>query len=357
MVLSIFQHPSPIPLPIICSFSSHFSIRQNQSGSRAAPSVRKLLCAATASRIQKMSTPKIHVNESIQAVNDKSWVIGGKLLLSHQPAPSATQVSWSDGKGGFFVLSDPPSPFPQLQPHPEDSTVLPLVYAAGDQSAVWSAGEAFIKIHDLRYQKATKEHVTLEFLKGKKPLGFHIPEVLYQGEWVDRYYLIISRVPGMTLTAAWPTMDEELRQYYVARVAEECEKMAEWKGEGTGICGVDGNNLLENYLAKTELIDPGELGKNAAAMGMNVSSLVFYHCDLGPGNVIVNPETRGLGIIDWEIAGYVPTEWVRTKFHVSSRMDFPNLEDGTEWRRLVARKLAAVGFAEVIDGFLAFRAM
>ncbi len=41
-------HP-PIPLPISRFFSSHFSIRQNQSGSRAAPSVRKpahLLCAA-----------------------------------------------------------------------------------------------------------------------------------------------------------------------------------------------------------------------------------------------------------------------------------------------------------------------
>jgi hypothetical protein len=303
-----------------------------------------------------MSTPKIHVNESIRAVNDKSWVIGGQLLLSHQPSPSLpAQVSWSDGRGGFFVLSDAPSPFPQLQPHPPDSAGRPLVYAAGDQSAVWSAGEAFIKIHDLRHLESTREHVTLEFLKAKQPLGFGVPEVLYQGEWIDRYYLIVSRVPGTTLTAAWPAMDEELRQYYVARVADECANMARWKGEGR-ICGVDGNSLREYYLAKTErVIDPDELGKNAVAMGMDVSSLVFYHCDLGPGNVIVHPETRGLGIIDWETAGYVPVEWVRTKFHVSSGMDFPNLEDATEWRRLVGRKLAAMGFAEAIDGFLEFR--
>ncbi len=61
-----------------------------------------------------------------------------------------------------------------------------------------------------------------------------------------------------------------------------------------------------------------------------------------------------LGLIGWEIAGFVPREWVRTKFHVSSWLDFPNLEDGTDWRRLVARKLAAMGFVEVIEGFFAF---
>ncbi len=301
-----------------------------------------------------MSTPKIHVNDSIQAVNDTSWVIGGKLLLSRQPIPSPTQPSWSDSKSGFFVLSDAPLPLPLVQPHPEGSAELPLVYAAGDQSAVWCAGDAFIKVRDLRHQKFTKEHVTLEFMKGKRPLGFDIPEVLYHGEWIDRYYLIISRVPGITLAAAWPTMDEELRQFYVARVAEECEKMAEWKSESTGICGVDGGDLSEYYLAKTESMGPGQLRENSIAMGMDVSSLVFYHCDLGPGNVIVSPETRCLGLIDWEIASFVPREWARTKFHVSSGLDFPNLEDGTDWRRLVARKLAAMGFVEVIEGFLAF---
>ena len=84
--------------------------------------------------------------------------------------------------------------------------------------------------------------------------------------------------------------------------------MTEWKSEGTGICRVDGGDLSEYYLAKTESMDPGQLRDNAIAMGVDVSSLVFYHCDLGPGNIIVNPEKRRLGIIDWEIAGFVPRE-------------------------------------------------
>ncbi|KAK3905926.1 kinase-like domain-containing protein [Staphylotrichum tortipilum] len=298
--------------------------------------------------------PENHVNDSIEAIDDNSWLIGRKLVLSRQPSTSSTQPSWNDSNGGFFELSDAPSPLPATQPHPENSIELPRVYAAGDQSAIWRAGEAFIKIRDLRYPSITREHVTLEFLHRKQPLSFDIPQVLYHGEWDGKYYLVLSRIPGLTITAAWPTMDEELRQHYVARVAEVCGGLAKWKGED--VCEVDGRDLSEFYLTMKEgELDPATLRASCVTMGMNVEELVFYHCDLGPGNVIVDPETRGLGIIDWEIAGYVPREWVRTKFHLSSGMDFPNVKDEdarSDWRRLVGRKLAAMGFVEVIDGFL-----
>jgi hypothetical protein len=36
--------------------------------------------------------------------------------------------------------------------------------------------------------------------------------------------LIPSRLPGQTLAEAWPSMDEELRQHYIGRVAGLCEK-------------------------------------------------------------------------------------------------------------------------------------
>jgi hypothetical protein len=76
-----------------------------------------------------------------------------------------------------------------------------------------------------------------------------------------------------------------------------------------------------------------------------------------PGNIIVDIESKGLGIIDWEIVGYLPREWVRTKFHLSSGMDFPDVKDEdakSDWRAFVARRLAEMGFQEVIDGWLAF---
>jgi hypothetical protein len=153
-------------------------------------------------------------------------------------------------------------------------------------------------------------------------------------------------------------MDEAMRQRYVWRVADICVKLAEWKGNA--ICGVDGQQLLEVYLSKgdsIDMLDPKQLRKNCLQMSMDVSSLVFCHLDLGPGNVIVDPAQDSIGIIDWELAGYVPREWVKTKFNLSSGMDFPTADasERSDWRRLVASRLAEIGFTDAIDGWLSFR--
>lgn len=86
-------------------------------------------------------------------------------------------------------------------------------------------------------------------------------------------------------------------------------------------------------------------------LGMDCSSFVFYHCDLGPGNIIVNPTEGSIGILDWETAGFVPREWIRTKFCFSSGMDLPvDDEDACpDWRRRVSRELRDMGFPEVVD--------
>ncbi|KAK2749915.1 hypothetical protein FQN57_005332 [Myotisia sp. PD_48] len=57
-------------------------------------------------------------------------------------------------------------------------------------------------------------------------------------------------------------------------------------------------------------------------MGMVDSDLVFFHADLGPGNVIVSPNSGTVGIIGWGIAGRAPRGWVRAKFRLSSGLDF-----------------------------------
>ena len=50
---------------------------------------------------------------------------------------------------------------------------------------------------------------------------------------------------------------------------------------------------------KGKTLDPEILEENCIRIGMDISSLVFYHCDLGPGNI--EPDNnRGIGIIDWE---------------------------------------------------------
>jgi hypothetical protein len=42
-------------------------------------------------------------------------------------------------------------------------------------------------------------------------------------------------------------------------------------------------------------------------------------CDIGPGKILVDPDSRGLGIIDWEIAGHVRRS-VKTQLRLSLGM-------------------------------------
>jgi hypothetical protein len=85
---------------------------------------------------------------------------------------------------------------------------------------------------------------------------------------------------------------------------------------------------------------------------------------LGPSNIVVNPDGCSIGLIDWELAGFVPRHWIRTKFHVCSRLDLSFDEKGillgedlqdvrVEWRKRVGRQLGRDGFPEVIDQWVA----
>jgi hypothetical protein len=55
------------------------------------------------------------VNESIQQINNNSWIIGSRLLLSRQSLPPP-RFTWSDGKGSWYVISEAPCPLPQSRP-------------------------------------------------------------------------------------------------------------------------------------------------------------------------------------------------------------------------------------------------
>lgn len=50
---------------------------------------------------------------------------------------------------------------------------------------------------------------------------------------------------------------------------------------------------------------------------MDYSTFYFWHSHLGPHNIIISSENGAVGIIDWEIAGFVPLAWIRTKFGIS----------------------------------------
>lgn len=85
-------------------------------------------------------------------------------------------------------------------------------------------------------------------------------------------------------------MDEAMKQHYVSRVADISKELAVWQADS--ISGVDGRYLSDYFLTRLGLpndCSTRNLLNNCKDLGMDCSTCYFYHCDLGPGNIIVDP--------------------------------------------------------------------
>ncbi|KAK3634400.1 hypothetical protein LTR56_015279 [Elasticomyces elasticus] len=297
-----------------------------------------------------MEHPKNPLLALMKQISDRSWLFAGRLVISETDTP-ADEHSWSNGKGVYYTIADAPHALPVTQDLPADGEVQ-LVYDAGGVSAVWALGNAYCKIKTLE-PHTTREHVTLEYLQTRGPLTFAIPRVIYQREFDGLYCIVLSKVEGVILDEAWDEMDERMKQQCVSQVVNICGELATWHGER--VSGVDGNYLSELYLSgKDTALDPDSLLKVCRIVGMDCSRLVFCHCDMGPGNIIVNMREGVVGIVDWETAGFVPKEWIRTKFRVSSGLNFAGDDQdyAVDWRVRVQRQLGEEGYKEVADEWM-----
>ncbi|KAK1980907.1 hypothetical protein LZ30DRAFT_721905 [Colletotrichum cereale] len=294
------------------------------------------------------------VRDSLQEIDGHTWILGGTILVSRQTSPST--IAWSDGNGSFFVVSKIQSPPPQTRPVSADIGIQ-LVHDAGDSSAVWKVGEAFCKVKVVEHEEATREHVTLNFVHKKKPATFDTPALIYHKEYRGRYYIILSSLEGDTVSKAWPSMDENQRDRAVTQLVDACNEMATW--EGPQISGADGRHLPDEFLARrrNKQFDPPTLLRNCQDLRMDCSTLRFYHCDMGPDNIIINRANGEMGIIDWETAGYVPKEWMRTKFRICSGMDLtgPQNQPVHDWRRRVQLKMGEHGLPDVAESWMVCR--
>jgi hypothetical protein len=79
------------------------------------------------------------------------------------------------------------------------------------------------------------------------------------------------------------------------------------------------------------------------------------HNDLGPIIIIVN--ANRIAVLDWEMAGYAPLEWVRTKFGICGalcveRVSSAGVERNSEWPVRVEQKLGGMGLPEVAEAYI-----
>jgi len=120
------------------------------------------------------------------------------------------------------------------------------------------------------------------------------------------------------------------------------------------ICGVDGGCLSEDWIKPPRALNGYSheiLLQYCKELKMKCDAFVLYHCDIGPKNAIVDlREGCKVGLVDWEVTGFVPEEWIRTKFCVCWGMDFDfpdNDVESKDWRHRVQLQLAQEGFSEV----------
>ncbi|KAL2812129.1 hypothetical protein BDW59DRAFT_155374 [Aspergillus cavernicola] len=290
------------------------------------------------------------VRESIKQVDANTWLIGGLLTL-HRSSGYSDPSTWYDHSDNFsYTITNASVPPPSTVPLSADDPTFKLVYDAGDSSAVWSLGNsAFCKVK-VCVDGTTPEAATLAYVHERRP-SFELPTVLHQAEFNGRSYLFLSRVLSRTLAKAWPNLDEKWKHHYVSAVASICKSLEAWKSDTLG--GVDGKNVPEQYLIKdgaVENYDPQNLLKGCKLMGMDCSEFAFYHADLGPGNIVVEdiPKNGTIGIIDWEVAGFFPKGWIRTKFRISSGLNLPDSVTDNQhwWRWEVQKSLEELGFQD-----------
>lgn len=296
-----------------------------------------------------------HINQSLKQIDSSTWLIGNLILSRSSISPSL--AIWHDPiDNSHYTLVDAPTPRPPTTSPPQ-SPFMKLVHEAGDGSAVWAIGSS--AICKVRYivDGVTAEATTLGFVREQRPIGFDVPEVIYHTTINDRSYLFLTRLPGRTLDKAWPSLSEEWRMHYVHAVVAACKEMAQWTASALG--GVDGQHVPEYYLQAKGAEDFAGIKDTCAAIGMDCRRFVFYHADLGPANIVVEDEPMSgrIGIIDFEIAGYLPRGWIRTKFRLSSGMDLTDSDEPTLWRSNVQMALGAQGFEEHVEGWLRWSGM
>ncbi|KAL5884470.1 hypothetical protein ACKVWL_003453 [Pyricularia oryzae] len=270
------------------------------------------------------------IRDSVKKINETSWLIGHKHILRLIQKRPETCL-WESSDGWCYVLDDAPATLPGTEPISKDGHAR-LIHDAGDASAVFDFGESLI----LKVKIAgagPQEDETLAFL-ARSQLSFDIPTVLFHARYDDKTYLFEPRMPGKPLCETWWEMNADTKRQTAIKVAHICQELACFKSNV--MTGTD-YNWINPLREEPQDNTPETLKKHCEGLGMECSTFVFAHNDLGPTNILVK-DNHQISIIDWDMAGYYPLEWVRTKFAVCEvldvdRMGKNGLESDGEYRR------------------------
>lgn len=228
---------------------------------------------------------------------------------------------------------------------------LRLIHDVGNASAVFSVGDKLVLKVKKVHKDQPREDDTLEFL-AKQTLSFEYPAFLVSMKVEDRIYMLEQQMSGERINEGWWDMSEEKKEHVVTRVAEICMELKNF--QSPAMTGIDIHWMDPLRESGQQDYRTESLQKHCESLGMDCSTFVFSHNDLGPTNILVDGDK--VTVIDWELAGYCPLEWVRTKFAVCGALNVSRIRDNVyevddEYRVRVEKKLADMGFPEVTEAY------
>ena len=307
--------------------------------------------------------------ESVKRINPQLWTLGSNLICTkfgaHDVHPHNSIVSWQDGNGIFHLLPRDDSLLMNLN---EGDSATDRIQECGTGGGVWGIGnEVICKVKGWSEERQL-EASTLNFVRDNFT-SIPLPEVLYS--WIDRAinrtFLIMRRVHARTLNAAWPSLSTSQRQSIANKMADYCVTLA--GKTSSQYESVSGYGVFEYWLmgcppASNLTWLPMTLGPLSGPelheYMSNISNepipdfdntFLFYHCDLGPTNILISDDGDSVvAIIDWEAAAYFPSFWVATRpatnwayYRLSELTVEP--QEQNEWSSLFTRALVAKGFS------------
>ncbi|KAI9871928.1 MAG: hypothetical protein M1830_002287 [Pleopsidium flavum] len=224
-----------------------------------------------------------------------------------------------------------------------------LFYGASDRGA-WALGSNFI-LKERPKGPPNHEAINLKFLRENTTIP--VPKVVK--EWVDdegSYFVLMERIKGQTLEAAWSIMSTADKERVADQTADCLLQLRRFRS--ARIKSPDGGPVYSGFLFLAELHFPHgpyssdeELWQDMAAALKKLpekarerfrkrmpksSPYTFTHGDLTNVNIMVE-DGNLTGIIDWEAAGYFPAWWEFTAAGIGL-----GIEDA-EWKALLRARM------------------
>lgn len=269
--------------------------------------------------------------ESVKRITSQLWTLGSALMCvkkaTQDAQPHNSIVSWQDGDSTFHLLPRDESLLTDLE---NGDSAIDRIQECGTGGGVWAIGnEAICKVKSWSEGRQL-ESSTLDFVRENFP-SVPLPEVIYSSidRPFNRTFLVMKRVHARTLNEAWPTLFPGQQQKIANEMAEYCATLA--KKTSLNYESAHGFGVFEYWLmGRPPASNPTWLpmtlgplsGPELKAYMSKISdkpvphfedAFPFYHCDLGPTNILVSDDGESVvAIIDWEAAAHFPSFWVAT---------------------------------------------